>query len=1192
MLKLSNLVLFVNHLIINYLIYLFEMIKETKLLWILTGGILFAGGIFVIPPLILAILWILFIFLICVNIYNLEKKYQDAQTLADFFHAIINHTPLLIFWKDRKSVYQGCNTAFAKWIGLNNIESIEGKTDFDFFQDAQAVGFRDIDQSIFETGHIEENLVDRPTLHNGQHLWRQTLKMPLYNKQNQIIGVIGYSEDISHRHQLEMKQFAHQQTLERQVEERTEELRNNETFLRSLLDNIPLLVFWKNPQLQFLGCNLPFACTVGVQSPQQIIGRYSKDLAWRECPHVIENIELSVLNQEITDYHRIEPYIQVDGKQGWLNTTRLPLRNIEGKVIGIIGCCEEITERKNADDTLKLAHERFETVLDSLDSFIYVVDMYNHRILFANRAARMILNSESLIGQTCWKTIFPGQINPCSFCESLETTSPNQRLKHREYFHQQSKRWLYFQERSIIWDEQKVARLVVITDISAFKKTEALLQEHKTRLLETQRIAKLGQWEWILEEQEIELSTEVFRSFGLDETLNQRISVERFNQAVHPHDRALLMVVLQQTINSGKSFDLEFRVKHPDGKVHYVQSFGSSKTNNYGKVTHIFGTMQDISQRKQAELAVSESERRFRLMADSAPVMIWVSDTIGRATYFNKAWLEFTGIPLENQLGSGWKNYLHPEDLETYINVYKNAMIEYKTFSVECRVRRHDGEYRWILDKGVARYRDDHQFDGYIGSSWDITEQRNAWDALRASENRLKAIFEHASIGILTVNKEGQILKVNRHYLEMSGYLAEEINSKNYLECPIEQAKQIQDFHSGLIQGKIRGFRLESKMFNKQGKTLWVDISATVLLYNGEDYLIIIVTDITEHKNAESVLKMAKELAERANQAKSTFIASISHELRTPLNGILGYAQILLSDGDLTSEQYDGLKIIQRSGEHLLVLINDVLDLSKIEANKLELVLTSFNFPTFLENITDLFKMRAESKGLKLKFEALTPLPKIVKADEKRLRQILLNLLSNAIKFTNEGQITLQVSYQNDRATFNVFDTGCGIREEQLELIFEPFLQVGSPHQKSEGTGLGLPISKNLVNLMNGELKVKSVLHKGSHFYFEIPLSLINQTLVTISEDNLQIPLKKEATQICVTQPNLLAVPNIEDIEELLMLVKKGKIKQVIEFVDNLSAQNNKLTAFAMKVKFLADSFQLAKLKNLLNLYNKQQVVK
>jgi len=1168
--------------------YLFEKIKQFKVLGILIGGFLLAVGVFFVPPTLLFILLILFTLLTYYYAVELEQKYQNAQTSADFFHAIIDHTPLLIFWKNPQLIYQGCNATFAQWVGLNPQENIKGKTDFDFFQDAQAEHFRDIDREIIKTGKSEERLVDRPVFNNGQHWWRQTLKIPLYDKQHHLISIVGYSEDITYRHQLETKQFAYQQTLEITVEERTRELREQETFLRSLLDNIPLLVFWKNAQLQFLGCNLPFACTVGKQSPHQLVGFSTKDLAWRENSQLIETIERAVLNEELPDYHRVESYLRVDGKQGWLNTTRVPLRNIEGRVIGILGCCEEITERKNAEDKLKLAHERFTTVLDSIDSFIYVVDIYNHKILFANRSAKTILSSESLVGQTCWKTIFPGQEQPCAFCEVFETQNPKQRLEHREYFHAQSKRWLYFQERTIIWDEKKIAKLAVVTDISAFKNTEALLQEHKTRLLETQRIAQLGQWEWILEEQNIELSQEVFRIFGISPTSTQRISVDRFNQAIHPHDRALLMVVLQQTINSGKSFDLEFRVKHPNGKVHYVQSFGSTRVNSYGKVTHIFGTMQDISQRKQAELAVLESERRFRLMADSAPVMIWVSDTIGRATYFNKAWTEFTGSPLEKQLNSGWRYYLHPDDLESYIETYKNAAVKHQTFSVECRVLRHDGEYRWILDRGVARYRDDHQFDGYIGSSWDITEQKNAWDALRASESRLKAIFEYASIGILTVNKEGFVLKVNRYFLEMSGCSPEEIKDKNYLEFPIDQTKQIQEFHAELSRGKIKGYRLESKMFSKHRKTLWVDISATALSYNGEEHLIIIVTDITEHKKAESILKMAKELAERTNQAKSSFIASISHELRTPLNGILGYAQILLSDNEhLTLEQRNGIQIIQRSGEHLLMLINDVLDLSKIEANKLELVLTTFNFLNFLDSITDLFKMRADSKGLKLKFEALTPLPQIVKADEKRLRQILLNLLSNAIKFTNKGEVSLQVSYQHDRATFSVLDTGCGILEDQLELIFEPFLQVGNSHQQSEGTGLGLPISRNLVALMKGELKVKSILQKGSQFYFEIPLLSPNQTLVTISDNNLQILLEKDISKISINEPNSFVAPQIEDIKQLLMLVKKGKVKQIIEFVEHLSSKNADLTLFAEKIKCLADNFQLAKLKNLLNLYNK-----
>jgi anti-sigma regulatory factor (Ser/Thr protein kinase) len=264
-----------------------------------------------------------------------------------------------------------------------------------------------------------------------------------------------------------------------------------------------------------------------------------------------------------------------------------------------------------------------------------------------------------------------------------------------------------------------------------------------------------------------------------------------------------------------------------------------------------------------------------------------------------------------------------------------------------------------------------------------------------------------------------------------------------------------------------------------------------------------------------------------------------------------------------------------------------VLDFSKIEANKLELMPSNFNFPLFLNSIIDLFKMSAESKGLKLIFEPLTALPQVVKADEKRLRQILLNLLSNAIKFTTQGEITLQIRYQNEFALFKVIDTGCGILNDQLHLIFEPFLQVGTQNQKLEGTGLGLPISKNLVELMRGELQVQSIPNKGSEFFFEIPLLSVNQKLVMLSENQEFLVVQKESSQEVITTSSNLVVPNTEQIQQLLMLVKKGKVKQIVNFMDNLLKENAQLNTFAIQVKILANNLQLAKLKTLLMLHNK-----
>jgi predicted ATPase/signal transduction histidine kinase/CheY-like chemotaxis protein/tRNA A-37 threonylcarbamoyl transferase component Bud32 len=239
--------------------------------------------------------------------------------------------------------------------------------------------------------------------------------------------------------------------------------------------------------------------------------------------------------------------------------------------------------------------------------------------------------------------------------------------------------------------------------------------------------------------------------------------------------------------------------------------------------------------------------------------------------------------------------------------------------------------------------------------------------------------------------------------------------------------------------------------------------------------------------------KRAEEAAESANRAKSEFLANMSHELRTPLNGILGYTQILKKDRTLTEQQKNGIGIIHQCGEHLLTLINDILDLSKIEARKMELYPKDFHFPEFLECIAEICRIRAEQKGLVLIYETITPLPKVIRADEKRLRQVLINLLGNAVKFTEKGRVTFRVGYQEGKVRFQVEDTGIGIAPNQLEEIFLPFQQVGEYSRETEGTGLGLAISRQLVQMMGASLNVLSTLGKGSVFWLDLDLPEVDQ---------------------------------------------------------------------------------------------------
>ena len=263
-----------------------------------------------------------------------------------------------------------------------------------------------------------------------------------------------------------------------------------------------------------------------------------------------------------------------------------------------------------------------------------------------------------------------------------------------------------------------------------------------------------------------------------------------------------------------------------------------------------------------------------------------------------------------------------------------------------------------------------------------------------------------------------------------------------------------------------------------------------------ETQSIAVFVDLTEQARHNAELEKAKRAADQANQAKSEFLTNMSHELRTPLNGILGYAQILGRSKTLSEKEQNGINIIHQCGSHLLTLINDILDLSKIEARKLELAPKAFYFGSFLQGVVEICQVRAEQKKLTFEYEPDSELPEGISVDETRLRQVLINLLGNAIKFTDRGKVTLRVNCQIDQrmqtATlmFTVTDTGIGIAPEDMGRLFQSFEQVGAQHRQSEGTGLGLAISQKIVQLMGGQIQVRSEMGQGSHFFFTVTVPI------------------------------------------------------------------------------------------------------
>jgi signal transduction histidine kinase/CheY-like chemotaxis protein len=299
--------------------------------------------------------------------------------------------------------------------------------------------------------------------------------------------------------------------------------------------------------------------------------------------------------------------------------------------------------------------------------------------------------------------------------------------------------------------------------------------------------------------------------------------------------------------------------------------------------------------------------------------------------------------------------------------------------------------------------------------------------------------------------------------------------------------------------------------------------------------------EIAERRRAEEALYQAKEVAEAANRAKSTFLANMSHELRTPLNTILGFAQVMDRSPDLLPEYRDYLGIIHRSGRHLLNLINEVLDLSRVEAGRLTLNDTPFDLFYLLNDLEGMFQVRAQEKQLRLHVDCAPDVPRYLGADDSRLRQVLTNLLSNAIKFTQVGSVTLQVSTAETPANavgqrtlrFEVADTGPGIAPDELDVIFETFVQAHAGQQAQEGTGLGLPISRKLANLMGGDLTVQSEVGQGSVFTFEVSVREVDVSEVQPHQETYRIIRQDDPSP----QPphRILVVDDQEDGRQLLV---------------------------------------------------------
>ena len=531
---------------------------------------------------------------------------------------------------------------------------------------------------------------------------------------------------------------------------------------------------------------------------------------------------------------------------------------------------------------------------------------------------------------------------------------------------------------------------------------------------------------------------------------------------------------------------------------------------------------------KRRTTKIDEKEKQFKVLVENATDIIFTMDLNGFFTYVNPIAQKVSGYNEQEMLLMMFVNLVDESHKEDVIQHYHNQINNLDEISnLDFPIRSKNGEVIWINQK-ARLIQGDNGPKEFVVISRDITEIKAANELVKKSEEKYRGIIENLKLGILEVDNDDKIIKAYPQFCSLSGYNEDELIGKSPTELLLDESSQEIMKQQNLERIKGKSGAYEVPLIKKNGEVAWVIISGAP--FNGIDGkpkgTMGIHLDISERKKMEADLREAKLKAEELNKIKEMFLANMSHVIRTPMNAIVGMSE-LLEQTNLDESQLNYLSAISSSSKNLLVLINDLLDFSKIDSGNLSLELVGFNLQKLINKTAETLSLKADKNGVDVICNVDKNLPKMLKGDPTRLGQVLLNLLSNAVKFTTNGSVELSVNLVKKvntkyKVLFSVKDEGIGISEEELTNIFKDFSQAkDSTSRLYGGTGLGLSISQKIVHLMNGDLKVRSELSKGSEFSFTLVLEEVDfDDFEKESNDNYEIKYNFNQSEILLVEDN------------------------------------------------------------------------
>ena len=894
------------------------------------------------------------------------------------------------------------------------------------------------------------------------------------------------------------------------------ELAESEAKFRHLVEGGQDLIWAIDTQYHFTYLSPQFTTLFG-WDVSEWIGRpsnevvYPEDRGWLIEQQTLETVNFGMHNLEFRHCHRDRPYV-------WVRASATAITDSTGAVVGYQGVLSDISTLKQAELELKASERRYASLAVAAPVAIFRFDTPLNCVYVNERWSEMSGRPmESALGRGWMEGLHPedSEQRIAEWTEYYAHSNPESQIIHgsegRHLRPDGTTTWIYVQVAKEFDNDGKVVGYIgTLTDITDRKNIELALQESQAQFRRMTESVPGMIYRYVLlpdgRDELVYVSPKVQQIFELTpEAVIQDMSClwARF----HPEDIPMIQSAIQDSAASLQPFFVEGRLLLPNEQVKWIQVSSQPDRQENGDVIWD-GVVIDISDRKNAEKKLQELSERLELAIQSAQIGIWEFDFASNRLIWDERMLAIHGVSPETFHGTyeDWSSRVHPDDL---LQAQPDISEEQAIYNTEFRIIRPDGTVRWVMSYSCKQRNHQGELVRAVGVNIDISDRKNTELALQDLSDRLEFALKGANIGIWEHQISDGRLIWDERMLSLYGISSEEFSGKyeDWLHrLHPDDLDWVQQAERQAYQG-ARECRAEFRIIRPDGTIRFID-SYAFNQYNAQGEIqktIGLNIDITDRKQAELQLQRINEELIRATRLKDEFLANMSHELRTPLNAILGMTEILEEQifGDLNDRQLQSLHTIEKSSKHLLELINDILDVAKIEAGQIHLSCQPSNIEALCQSSLVFIKQQAFNK--KIQLESLIPanLPTI-NLDERRIRQVLINLLNNAVKFTsNGGKISLQVSYIQvvdnvaiaqgcpcDTIEMSVIDTGIGIAPDQIKRLFQPFVQVESALNRSyNGTGLGLALVKRLVELHGGEVRLTSELGVGSCFTIALPIT-------------------------------------------------------------------------------------------------------